>query len=44
LQDVAADFERYWNCASVSTLRQVLELSETEIAEKLHQALFCLSQ
>jgi putative cardiolipin synthase len=36
VQDVAADFERYWNCASVSTLRQVLELSETEIAEKLH--------
>ncbi|MCV2510694.1 MULTISPECIES: phospholipase D family protein [Leclercia] len=35
VKDVADDFERYWRCASVSTLRQVLELSETEIAEKL---------
>ena len=36
VQDVADDFERYWNCASVSTLRQVLELSETEIAQEIH--------
>lgn len=36
VQDVANDFERYWNCASVSTLQQVLELSEAEIEDKIH--------
>jgi len=36
VQDVEDDFERYWNCASVSTLQQVLELSEAEIEDKIH--------
>lgn len=36
VQDVANDFESYWNCASVSTLRQVLELSQAEIELKIH--------
>ncbi|MDR9891693.1 phospholipase D family protein [Pseudenterobacter timonensis] len=33
--DVAEDFERYWECASVSTLQQVLELSREEIEARI---------
>lgn len=34
--DVTDDFERYWNSACVSPLKQVLELSEEEIEMRLH--------
>ncbi|MDK9363808.1 phospholipase D family protein [Lelliottia wanjuensis] len=33
--EVANDFERYWQSACVSTLKQVLELSEEEIGSRL---------
>lgn len=33
--EVAEDFERYWHCASVSTLKSVLALSEQEITERI---------
>lgn len=33
--DVANDFERYWESACVSTLKQVLELSEEEIEARI---------
>lgn len=33
--EVANDFERYWQSACVSTLKQVLELSEEEIGARL---------
>ena len=35
VQDVADDFERYWRCGSVSTLKSVLSLSEQEITERI---------
>uniref|UniRef100_A0A8H9YXD5 Phospholipase D family protein n=1 Tax=Pseudomonas tritici TaxID=2745518 RepID=A0A8H9YXD5_9PSED len=33
--DVSDDFERYWDSACVSTLKQVLELSEAEIEARI---------
>ncbi|XTZ40562.1 phospholipase D family protein [Salmonella enterica] len=33
--DVAEDFARYWNSASVSTLHSVLDLSREELAERI---------
>ncbi len=35
VKDVADDFERYWRCDSVSTLKSVLALSEEEITERI---------
>lgn len=35
VKDVADDFERYWCCDSVSTLKSVLALSEEEITERI---------
>ncbi|MDI5434731.1 hypothetical protein MJM45_28240, partial [Salmonella enterica subsp. enterica serovar Kentucky] len=29
------DFERYWRCSSVSTLQQVLSLSEQELTQRI---------
>lgn len=35
VNDVANDFERYWRCSSVSTLQQVLSLSEQELTQRI---------
>lgn len=35
VREVAEDFERYWHCASVSTLKSVLALSEQEITDRI---------
>lgn len=35
VNEVAKDFERYWQCGSVSTLKSVLAVSEQEISERI---------
>lgn len=35
VKEVADDFERYWQCQSVSTLQRVLELSEPETTQRI---------
>lgn len=35
VKEVADDFERYWHCRSVSTLQNVLELSEPESPQRI---------
>ncbi|KDF19590.1 hypothetical protein AF42_00894 [Citrobacter freundii MGH 56] len=35
VKDVADDFERYWRCRSVSTLQNVLEMSESDSVQRI---------
>lgn len=35
VKDVADDFERYWHCRSVSTLQNVLEMSEPDSVQRI---------
>jgi putative cardiolipin synthase len=35
VKDVADDFERYWHCRSVSTLQNVLEMSESDSSQRI---------
>lgn len=35
VKDVADDFERYWHCRSVSTLQNVLEMSESDSLQRI---------
>lgn len=36
VEKVSEDFERYWQCASVSTLEKVLDVDEVEIEQRVH--------
>jgi putative cardiolipin synthase len=35
VKDVADDFDRYWHCRSVSTLQNVLEMSESDSSQRI---------